>query len=71
MAGHVKVGDGASIGAQAGVHSDVRPGAKVLGSPAVEGADAKRSMVLLRRLPDFRSKLRDLERRLSKLETEE
>jgi len=68
IAGHVKVGDGASIGAQAGVHGDVRPGAKMLGSPALEGAEAKRSMVLLRRLPDFRDKLRDLERRLAALE---
>lgn len=69
IAGHVKVGDGASIGAQAGVHSDVRPGAKMLGSPALEGAEAKRSMVMLRRLPDLRAKLRELERRLDALET--
>jgi UDP-3-O-[3-hydroxymyristoyl] glucosamine N-acyltransferase len=34
MAGHLRIGQGAEIGAQAGVISDVAPGAMVLGSPA-------------------------------------
>ena len=34
MAGHLRIGQGAEIGAQAGVISDMAPGAKVLGSPA-------------------------------------
>lgn len=67
IAGHVTVGDGASIGAQAGVHSDVAPGAKMLGSPALEGEEAKRALVVIRRLPELRAKLRELEQRLDKL----
>jgi len=34
MAGHLRIGRSAEIGAQAGVMSDLSPGAKVLGSPA-------------------------------------
>jgi UDP-3-O-[3-hydroxymyristoyl] glucosamine N-acyltransferase len=34
MAGHIRIGQGAQIGAQAGVISDVPPGATMLGSPA-------------------------------------
>jgi UDP-3-O-[3-hydroxymyristoyl] glucosamine N-acyltransferase len=34
MAGHLRIGQGAEIGAQAGVISDMAPGATVLGSPA-------------------------------------
>ena len=68
VAGHVKVGDGAVIGAQAGVHADVRPGGQMLGTPALEGALAKRSIVLIRRLPEMSKRIRELERRLEKLE---
>jgi hypothetical protein len=34
MAGHLRIGKGAQIGAQAGMISDVKPGATMLGSPA-------------------------------------
>jgi UDP-3-O-[3-hydroxymyristoyl] glucosamine N-acyltransferase len=34
MAGHLRIGRGSEIGAQAGVISDVAPGMRVLGSPA-------------------------------------
>ena len=34
MAGHIRIGEGARIGAQAGVMSDVAPGAALVGSPA-------------------------------------
>ena len=68
IAGHVKVGDGAVIGAQAGVHSDVPPMARLLGSPAVEGDLAKRAMIVFRKLPDLRARVRDLEKRLAAME---
>lgn len=68
IAGHVKVGDGAQIGAQAGVHADVAPGEKMLGTPAMDGDTAKRSLVMIRRLPDMKKKLRELEKRIAQLE---
>lgn len=68
IAGHITVGDGAVIGAQAGVHSKVEPGARMLGTPAMEGQVAKRALAALPRLPELRTRLRRLERRLAALE---
>ena len=68
IAGHVTIGDGATIGAKAGVHADVPAGESVLGSPAFEGERAKRSLAAIRKLPEFRRRLRNAERRLEALE---
>lgn len=68
IAGHIVVGDGAQVGAQAGVHNAVPPGARVLGSPAIDGAEAKRAMAVIPRLPDLRRRLREVEQRLAALE---
>ncbi|MBL4850035.1 MAG: UDP-3-O-(3-hydroxymyristoyl)glucosamine N-acyltransferase [Planctomycetes bacterium] len=69
IAGHVNIGDGATIGAKAGVHADVPSGSSVLGSPAFEGERAKRSLAAIRKLPEFRRRLRNAERRLEALES--
>jgi UDP-3-O-[3-hydroxymyristoyl] glucosamine N-acyltransferase len=50
MAGHVHVGRGAQIGAQAGVISDVPPGAMLLGSPAQPRKEFFRQVAALRRM---------------------
>ena len=50
MAGHLRVGQGAEIGAQSGLISDVAPGAKVLGSPAQPKSDFFRQIAMLRKL---------------------
>lgn len=71
IAGHVKVGDGAAIGAKAGVHADVPPGGRMLGSPAMPGEIAKRSLAVIRKLPEMRRRLRELDRRLKALESSE
>jgi UDP-3-O-[3-hydroxymyristoyl] glucosamine N-acyltransferase len=47
MAGHLRIGRGAEIGAQAGVMSDLDPGAKVLGSPAQPKKDFFRQIAIL------------------------
>ena len=47
MAGHLRIGRGAEIGAQAGVMSDLDPGAKVLGSPAQPKNDFFRQIAIL------------------------
>lgn len=62
VVGHVNIGDGVRIGAQAGVTNDVADGLIVAGSPAMPITQAKRSLTLLKELPDFRRKLRDLEK---------
>jgi UDP-3-O-[3-hydroxymyristoyl] glucosamine N-acyltransferase len=50
MAGHLRVGKEARIGAQAGVISDVPPGAAAIGSPAQPRQEFFRQVVALRRI---------------------
>jgi UDP-3-O-[3-hydroxymyristoyl] glucosamine N-acyltransferase len=50
MAGHLRIGQGAEIGAQAGVISDLAPGAKVLGSPAQPKKDFFRQIATLKKM---------------------
>jgi UDP-3-O-[3-hydroxymyristoyl] glucosamine N-acyltransferase len=50
MAGHVRIGKGARIGAQAGVISDVPPSAALVGSPAQPRQEFFRQMVALKRM---------------------
>ena len=50
FAGHLRIGRGARIGAQAGVMADLPPGAEVVGSPAQPAHAFFRQVVALRRL---------------------
>ena len=50
MAGHLRIGQCAEIGAQAGIISDVDPGAKVLGSPAQPKRDFFRQIATLKKI---------------------
>ena len=50
MAGHLHIGQGAQIGAQAGVISDVPAAAMLLGSPAQPRKEFFRQVALLRRM---------------------
>jgi UDP-3-O-[3-hydroxymyristoyl] glucosamine N-acyltransferase len=50
MAGHLRIGRGAQIGAQAGVISDMPSGATVLGSPAQPKQEFFRQVVTLKRM---------------------
>jgi UDP-3-O-[3-hydroxymyristoyl] glucosamine N-acyltransferase len=50
MAGHLRIGRGAQIGAQAGVISNVPPGAMMLGSPAQPKHEFFRQVATLRRM---------------------
>jgi UDP-3-O-[3-hydroxymyristoyl] glucosamine N-acyltransferase len=68
VADHVTVGDGATVGAQSGLAADVGPGAKVLGSPARPMMQAKRIYLTEEKLPDWNRRIRELERRVERLE---
>ena len=50
MAGHLRIGQGAEIGGQAGIISDVVPGAKVLGSPVQPKSDSFRQIATLKKM---------------------
>ena len=68
LAGHIRIGPHGVVGAQAGVTKDVPAGEKVLGSPAVDARRARKALVLIDSLPEFKRRLADHERRLSDLE---
>ncbi|MDR2513533.1 MAG: UDP-3-O-(3-hydroxymyristoyl)glucosamine N-acyltransferase [Puniceicoccales bacterium] len=62
LAGHLRIGHGARIGAQCGVLSDVPAGATMLDSPAIPIQQAKKLMILKQRLPDLFKRVKALEK---------
>ncbi len=67
MAGHLKVGDRVKIAAQSGVGGNVKDDAKIMGSPAFDSDDYKKSYLGFRRLPMILSRLKNLEDTIKKL----
>jgi UDP-3-O-[3-hydroxymyristoyl] glucosamine N-acyltransferase len=67
--GHVRLGRGAVVSAKSAVTKDVPAGRQVAGIPAGDVAAWRAAAVLLRRLPELRRSLVDLQARLEALET--
>jgi len=61
---HLNIGDRAVIGAQSGVTKHVAADTRVLGFPAKPEGIAKRSYVLLERLPEIRADVRRIKKHL-------
>lgn len=68
IAGHLKIGDDAVFTAKSGISHDVEPGKVMSGIPAFENRDWLRSTAAFRKLGDLVRTVRDIERRLSKME---
>ncbi len=68
IAGHLKIGDHVTMAGQSGVAGDLANGEKVFGTPAFEMRKALRAYQLIKSLPEFRSELMQLEKRLAALE---
>ena len=66
--GHVAIGDGATILARAVVSKDVPAGTTLYGDPGIESKAAMRQQAAVRRLPEMRKQVADLERRIKELE---
>jgi len=66
--GHVRLGRGAVVGAKSAVTKDVADGQHVAGIPAGDWAEWREAVVLVRRLPELRRAVADLEARLTALE---
>ena len=66
--GHIHLGAGAIVGAKSAVTKDVAAGAHVAGIPAGDVAEWRETAVLIRRLPELRRALQQLETRLAVLE---
>jgi UDP-3-O-[3-hydroxymyristoyl] glucosamine N-acyltransferase len=68
VADHLTLGDRVVVGAQSGVGADLAAGEKYLGTPARPLMEAKRVYISEGRLPELLRRVRDLERRLSRLD---
>ena len=65
---HVKIGDRAMIGSGAGVHKSILSGEEVLGNPTMPPRLWLKTRGLIARLPQINDHIRNLEKRLEKLE---
>ncbi|MBT8046031.1 MAG: hypothetical protein KJN67_02580, partial [Pontiella sp.] len=70
LAGHLEVGDGAIVGAQAGVMKDVPPKDFVMGSPAMSHLQTKKLIANMVTLPKLKEKVKQLEEAVGKLSGE-
>ena len=71
LADNIEIGDGAMIGAQSGLSHSIAAGQQFIGSPAIEKRESFRIFGLLRRLPKMAKLLKQLIKRVEKLEAAE
>ncbi len=67
LVGHLSVADGAIIAAQSGVTHNLKEKEIVLGSPAFDIREYRRSSAVFRRLPDLRSLVYKLQKEIEQL----
>ena len=68
FADHITVGNNCKIGSQSGLDKSVPDGEIRFGSPALPGVQYHRSFAVFKNLPEMAQKLRELEKRLVKVE---
>ena len=68
IADHVVVGDRVKIGSKSGIEKSVGDDEIRFGYPALPGMQYHRSFAVFRQLPDMAQKLREIEKRVNKLE---
>ena len=68
IADHVHLEDGVVIGAKTGVHRNMQGGKAYLGIPARDAALHAREQMALKRLPEMRSTVKQLEKQVADLE---
>jgi len=69
--GHLTVHEGAIVYAQSGIGGDVEPNGRISGSPAFAAAEWLRAITAFPKLPDLLKAVRDLKKRMEKLEHHE
>ena len=67
VAGHLRIGAKAVIGARTGIMNHVPDGEVYLGSPALPLSQARRAYAQIEHLPDFRRRLRAVEKKVDEL----
>lgn len=68
VTGHVTIGDGVRASAKTGITGHVPEHAFVSGYPSMDNLEWRKAFAVVRRLPEMRKRLADLERRLEELE---
>ena len=68
---HIEIGDGVVVGGGSGVTSNLPAGGQFWGMPAIDVKRQRRIFALSKRLPDMAKQLKDVIRRVDKLETSE
>jgi UDP-3-O-[3-hydroxymyristoyl] glucosamine N-acyltransferase len=71
LADNIEIGDGTMVAAQAGVINNVPSGQKLAWTPAIKREDAFRTIGLVLRLPKMAKQLKQLGKRIEKLEAAE
>lgn len=71
LADNIEIGDGTMVGAQAGVMGNVPAGQKLAWTPAIKREDALRTVGQIMRLPKMAEQLKQLGKRMDKLEAAE
>lgn len=69
ISGHLTIHAGAIVYAQSGIGGDVAAGTVVSGSPAFDASTWRRAVTAFPRLPEMQRQMRQMDRRLSELET--
>ena len=65
LSGHISLADGVKIGAQSGLNASIKqPNSALLGSPVMDYRDCIKSYVIIRRLPELKKKVDEIERQL-------
>lgn len=67
LAGHIHVGDKVEIAAQSGMQKDVKSGARIFGSPAMDIREYGRQAINVKNLPNLYAKVKELEKQLNDL----
>ncbi len=70
VSGHLTIHDNAIVYAQSGIGGDVEAGAVMSGSPAFEARDWLRAVTAFPKLPEILRRMRQLEQKLTDLETQ-
>lgn len=68
VSGHIRVGDGAKVAGGSGVMGDAAPGEELAGVPAIPFREWIKSSARFRKLSEQAEELRNLKRRIEKLE---
>ncbi len=68
VADHVTIGNKVQIGSKSGIDKNVPDGEIRFGYPALPGLQYHRSFAVFRQLPDMSQKMREMEKRIAKLE---